>query len=397
MTFKSIWKSAKFSLLVSSAGLAWQTPATAAELDATAGLIQAPTASARAPEKDQGQRLANLGYRLAKANADKCSNPQKMTGLTIHNMGAYDLSEREELARRYRMGQGFGVAKLVPGSAAQRAGIEVDDVIMTLNGRDLTQFMQKSINRRASYTRTEQFLDLLDTEFARGPANLGILRRGKQISVELEGERGCGGRFTVLSRSALNAWADGRYVAVTRRLMEFTPDDDELAFVVAHEMAHNILEHKKKLKGTSMLLAEFGLGAHKVKATEIEADKLTVSILANAGTDLEGPQAILNRLSGHVWMNLALNHPGISRRIEIVSKMRAQLALAREHAPPAIANKPDLATVAADLLIEDLTVRIPTLAIQSVDASWIVAIDETQPTNVAVNRILPSSKFGPPQ
>ncbi|MEJ6012174.1 hypothetical protein [Novosphingobium aquae] len=147
-----------------------------------------------------------------------------------------------------------------------------------------------------------------------------------------------------------------------------------------------------------MLLAEFGLGAHKVKAPEIDADRLAVSI-ANAGTDLEGPQTILNRLSGHVWINLALTHPGILRRIEIVSKMRDQLALVKEHAPPIVSIKPDLPTIAADFLIKDPTIKIsilaiPILAIQSVDAPWMLAIKETQPTNLATNRTIPSFEAG---
>ena len=51
----------------------------------------------------------------------------------------------------------------------------------------------------------------------------------------------CAGVPTVLTRSEVNAWSDGHWIAVTSAMLEYA-DDDELAFIIGHEMAHNLGE-----------------------------------------------------------------------------------------------------------------------------------------------------------
>jgi predicted Zn-dependent protease len=41
----------------------------------------------------------------------------------------------------------------------------------------------------------------------------------------------------------LNAWADGANITVTSAMLRFLDDGDDLAVVVAHEIAHNALRH----------------------------------------------------------------------------------------------------------------------------------------------------------
>ncbi len=44
-------------------------------------------------------------------------------------------------------------------------------------------------------------------------------------------------------KEGFNAHADGNTVIIGPKLLELIPDDDQLAFVMAHEFAHNIMNH----------------------------------------------------------------------------------------------------------------------------------------------------------
>ena len=72
---------------------------------------------------------------------------------------------------------------------------------------------------------------------------------------------------------------------------ELTRDDDELAAILAHEIAHNLLRHPQRLAAAKVsrgILSAVTGGAAKIKQTEIEADRLSIWLMANAGYDPQG-------------------------------------------------------------------------------------------------------------
>ena len=286
---------------------------------ATAGLSRSSIANV-----DTELRLETIGYRLSHANAALCPQPEMLTGLMLHNIGGYNRTDRPEISARYDLTYGFGVLHVVAGSAAALAGLSGGDEIVSLNGTTLAGFGQDLVGKQGSYDRTDRFESVLAAALRAGPTILGIRRGHQQISLPLHVEQGCGGQFAVMRNSALDAWSDGRYVAVTDRMMDFVSDDAELAFVVAHEMAHNILHHADQTKGINRLFAEFGFGARKLKAAEIEADNLAVELMARAGFDVTAPERLLRRFATVRSMDLSITHPGISRRIAIVKTAAAR-------------------------------------------------------------------------
>lgn len=310
----------KWAALLAVAASFVAAPAGAGAQDLSASQVEA--ARAGRGETDE-MRLARIGYRLAKANSDRCAKPEMLTGLMLHDIAAYGRADRPAITKSYGLGKGFGVLNLVPASSAEHAGIRRGDEILSVNGYALDDFASGLIGKQASYDRTEKFVDFLDRTLRLGPAVLAIRRGGEQLSIQLAGEPGCGGRFVVLPGRSLNAWADGRYVAVTSRMMEFARADEELAFVVAHEMAHNILNHAGQLNGTSRVLALFGFGSGKVKRTEIEADAFAVELMSRTRFDLSAPERFLRHSSKGRWFDLSLTHPTASRRIEIVNTVIA--------------------------------------------------------------------------
>lgn len=67
-----------------------------------------------------------------------------------------------------------------------------------------------------------------------------------------------GGR---ISPDSVNAWTDGESVWITRGMMRFLKNDDELAVVLAHEMAHAYRGHMAYLRVKQILGLALGITA----------------------------------------------------------------------------------------------------------------------------------------
>ncbi|MBI1864464.1 MAG: M48 family metalloprotease, partial [Nitrospirae bacterium] len=128
-----------------------------------------------------------------------------------------------------------------------------------------------------------------------------------------------------------NAFADGTAITITKGLLRAAESEDELALVLGHEIAHNVLGHPQNtpqhvrwalllqqvgtafLKDDGARLAVLGLtqavkGAH-TRPQETEADRLGTQIAFNAGYDpirgtsffrrsIERNQAEISKIAG---------------------------------------------------------------------------------------------------
>lgn len=294
-----------------------------------------PVLAASMAPIDPEFRLAAVGYRLAVANPAQCDNPPMFTGLMLHNIADYAPGDRAAATELYGLSGGFGVLQVVPDSAAERAGLAAGDEIVAVNGLDLKRFNLAAIRSSASFDRTAKFADYLESALAGGPANLVVRRQSATVDLRLEGQPGCGGRIALIRRGAADAWSDGRYVAVTLAMVDLAADDSELAFVVGHEMAHNIAHDAARKHPLGGLLLQFGFGAARVKQAEINADTVAITLMARAGFDLAAPEHLLSKAASSHQLDLAITHPGIARRITVVRQAiaaRAVLALAGSQA-----------------------------------------------------------------
>lgn len=126
--------------------------------------------------------------------------------------------------------------------------------------------------------------------------------------------------FRVLLDEQLNAFAlPGGFIFVTRPLLELCAEkDNELAFVLAHEMAHVVRGHAMDRMVSSTLLnvaSRASLAARMMNKAvldaalkllqnaysrdqEIEADQFAVRLLISAGMDPLAGAAVLEKLAG---------------------------------------------------------------------------------------------------
>ena len=240
-------------------------------------LLQAATGAALASDiprdfaelRQKDERVQRLGFRLATANAPYCRSVAPSLGIMLHDVAAY--GDSEALAASLGLVGQIAVQTVVAGGPADGT-LEIDDTVVSIGG---TEMATLASDPEAKWQRLVTVNDLLDAELAeKGVARLG-LADGRMV--ELSGQRACRTRYEV-GPIGKRAAADGARVVIGEKFPGFAYGDPELAAVMAHELAHNVLEHRK-------LLDARGRGRKLVRATEREADRLAPWLLANAGFD----------------------------------------------------------------------------------------------------------------
>lgn len=274
----------------------------------------APDAPAGAQDAGLALRVATIGYRIAVANVSRCPHRVMASGLVVHDLAAYDDKLRSVVADQLGLGNGFGIRAVIPDGPADRAGLQAGDELIAMGSQDLRAFRSDLFTPRASFSRSEAFAVALSGGTDRKPIQLSALRKGEAVTVQINLQPACDVGFTVQHASGAEAWTDGRYVAVTDALVRLL-GDSELAFAIAHEVAHVALGHPQRPRRP---LAAIGFGSGRIRAEEAAADQLGVHLAASAGYSPEGAARMFTTLAQSGEMAASLTHPSTQKRIAAV-------------------------------------------------------------------------------
>lgn len=269
---------------------------------------------------DQELRLATIAYRIATTNVQSCPVRHALSGMILHDLSRYDHSLRPAIARAFSIDGGVGILGVVPGSVADQAGLRVDDEILTVGPYRVHD--PEAYSRAKSFARMEYFDRMLQAAMSHGASDLTIRRQGMRLRVPLKAAYGCGGKLTLTNDSRSNAWADGRNVLITTGMTAMSKSDDEVAFVIAHEMAHNILGHAG---GDGKRHGIFGAGS--IRRGEVAADDFAVELMSNGGYSAAAGIAFLETARRRMWWTFSLSHPGFGRRIATVRNAIQRIGL----------------------------------------------------------------------
>jgi hypothetical protein len=269
----------------------------------------------------QEARVATIAHRMAVANSYACSRPSIMHGMILHDLTRYRPEMRPAVSRAFSLNSGLGVVQLVAGSAASRAGLRIDDEIIAVGNVGVED--PASVRRSGqSFGRMEMFSAVLQSGLRYGRVPLFVRRRGQLLRIDLAAERGCGGQLTLENSPTVNAWADGKHIMMTTGMTHFARSNDELAFVIAHEMAHNILGHAH---GSNASAARFGILGSRSRNLELDADSYAVRLMSSAGYQPAAGIRFLEHSRRRFWWAFSLGHPGFGRRIKSVAAAIAGL------------------------------------------------------------------------
>lgn len=226
-------------------------------------------------------RVATIGWRLLTGNAARCPRQMPGTGLVLHALEQYPPGPSRAAALALHPGlDGLAVLGVVPGSPAAIAGLQGGDGIAAINVQSVLTYAADASHATALRDAAEQKLAALPPAL---PLILTIRRGGTLQEVTLAPIPACRARLEVVAGAVVRARSDQAIIQLGQDFADGL-DDDGLATVLAHELAHVVLDHHARLSD-----AERSLPGRQRKAQarqfEDEADRLSLDLLAMAGWD----------------------------------------------------------------------------------------------------------------
>lgn len=285
-------------------------------------LVSAPHDAPVRAAAAQDMRVATIGYRLASAGHGPatdglCEGKVSSAGLILQDITQFAGADRDGARRVLGIGDGPTIVGVVPGSAADKAMLRPGDQILSVDGRTIDAEVG-----RAPYARMAQVESLIEQGMGRGQTAIVANRRGVEFRAQVTAQSGCPSWFQVVSRRSINARADGRYVQIDSATVDFVANDDELATIMAHELAHNVLRHVARRTPS--------------KKSEYEADRLGVWLMARAGFDVAAVVPFWTRFEKRTNPGIFAtgSHPSPRKRIAAVTAAVAELEAQRAAGRP---------------------------------------------------------------
>jgi hypothetical protein len=216
--------------------------------DSTSG--RGPSASATPPVASADQtalrnmiamqdRLYKVAAPLLTSNASLCKgNARYLLGFTAKNKYSFSAS-MANAAQSLGFDDRLKITDVLPGSGAARNDVQRGDYLISAGDRPIPQ-------GENAERLTASVLQPLIASHA--PIKLGLQRGATQMTANVPLTLACAFSIELGNADIVNAYADGQRVLVTRGMMNFASTDEELAYLIARELAHNALAHPGRQK-----------------------------------------------------------------------------------------------------------------------------------------------------
>lgn len=321
------------------AACATQEPSTGTTSPRTASTVSPkPVAPTQSPQQTELKALIGLQDRLYDVaapllvnNAVLCrNNARNLLGFTAKTKYSYT-SEFVDAAAALGLSDQLEVTGVLAGSGAAKVGLQRGDKLVTIQ--------DKPVPTGADAERQTALL-LGPLVNGRNSIKLTVARNGNNQTMSIPLTRACAFGIELGNTENVISYADGRRVLISSGMMKFTKNDDELALVIAKEMAHNTLTHPARQRSTATMTGVIdnlirlrpdtaalnGMAGVKPYPQQMDAaaDKLALYMVARAGYKVDNAAAFWQRLAT-TYPASALNgytaiHPGTDYRLSAIQQ-----------------------------------------------------------------------------
>lgn len=200
---------------------------------------------------DDQKRLYDVAAKVYSANRELCPETAPKLGFSYAYAAQYGAQLKAAARSVFGDSDGVQITHVNKDGAAEKADLRAGDVITAINGVTVANGAAgaKSLNAQlAKRVKTPST-----------PVEFAILRAGQPMMISANYETECAYDVVLQKSDDLNAYADGASINITTAIMRFTRSDDELALIIAHELAHNTEGHLKS-KNRNAAVAAIGGG-----------------------------------------------------------------------------------------------------------------------------------------
>ena len=271
------------------------------------------------------ERIYRIAAPLIIKNAVLCrTQARPLLGFTAKNQ--YSYPPELSVAARQSLGldERLQVMQILDGSGAMRAGLKRGDILQTI--QDLTIPTGPQAEPEAARMLSPILKNLTEI-------NITVIRQNQPITVNVPLTLACAFAIDVGNTQNVNAYADGRRILLTRGLLDWLSTDEDVAVIIAREIAHNVLQHAKQLQQMAtvsividnlLLFKPDQVAANNSNGIKItpekmdqDADRLALFMLARAGYDLASFTRVMQKLAQIPNASQANTYPALHPWTEV--------------------------------------------------------------------------------
>lgn len=277
-------------------------------------------------------RLYRVAAPLLINNTELCKkNARNLLGFTAKNKYSYSNEFANAAQTSLGLDERLQVMGVLAGGGAASAGVKRGDILLAVENKSLPQ--GESAEREAA-------MILAPMMSGRTKITLTVLRGGTRTSLSIPLTYSCAFGIELGNTENVVAYSDGHRVLVTRGMLNAARTDNELAYVLAKEMAHNALLHASRQRTSATvggiidnltrirpdMSTMGGMAGLRPMPKELDAmaDKLSLYMLARAGYDIEQVipfwQRMANAYPATVLNGYTALHPSIAYRVSAMER-----------------------------------------------------------------------------
>lgn len=268
------------------------------------------------------RRVQRVAYPILKVAAPNCLDARRLSiGISPVNGSIFPKNLQEAAMRIGPFGKirPLVFLNVLPGTPAYAAGVREGDTLVSIGEQKLepTSFPEEAeriVHEQALKSQT---------------VTLGVQRKGEALRFDVRPEWVCRQRYVFDGTDIVNAINLFDTTIVFGGALRLFPRDEELAPIIAHELAHGLLRHGEENVWNAMW--------HKTRTPEMsqqrekDADALGLRLAAAAGYDVSQAEGIFRRFAQAApsAISTATTHPTTPERMVAMNRLIADIGKAR--------------------------------------------------------------------